>query len=176
MKYLEDYKELHKISTVFTGSSTGAFKYRIDSLVNTTGSETLLDYGCGKALHYKDLKFDLYWGVEVELYEPAIDEYSQLQDKVYDGVICVSVLEHIPEDELEENLTNIFNRARKFVLLGIDNYPSRNKKLKSGEGVHVTLHGEDWWSKKIAPFKREDLIVDVVVMNSREWRDYHEHY
>lgn len=167
MRYLEDYKKLHENPKAFTGGSTYAFREYIRELVDETESESILDFGCGKARHILVDRYDLYWGVDVDLYEPAIEEFSQLKSDTYDGVICMSVLEHIPEEDLDEALEDIFSRARKFVLLIIDNYPSRNNKLLDGRGVHITLHDENWWRDRISKFMREDLILEVFVFSDK---------
>tara|TARA_Y100000782_G_C9986464_1_gene182499 strand:- start:179 stop:532 length:354 start_codon:yes stop_codon:yes gene_type:complete len=79
-----------------------------------------------------------------ELYDPAITQFNKLPDGPFDGVISLDVLEHIPEKEIPQTLIDIFDRAKKFVFLGIDTSPAQ-AVLSNGENAHCTLKSLRWW-------------------------------
>ena len=58
------------------------------------------------------------------LYDPAIPEYEILPDGQFDGVISFDVLEHIPKQDLEWVITEIFSFSKKIVFLNIACYPA----------------------------------------------------
>lgn len=165
MKYRDDYIALHNKGTFFFGYSLLDSKHRIYKLIKDTKSETLLDYGSGKGWQYSKRKMDLYWGVEVDCYDPGYEPFSQLPNKTYDGVVCTEVMEHIPENEIDQALTEIFERANKFVFFTIARDLSNSdngKTLLDGSNLHVTIKSAQWWKEKIDTYtKKSDLVVVI---------------
>ena len=170
VKYLEDYRKFHENKDYFTGSATFEYKYDIDDLIKRTDSRTILDYGCGKAVQYKKQAFDLYWGVEVDCYDPALDEFAILPDKKYDGVICAYVMEHVPESEVDQVFNDIFTRAEKFAFIAIADHPS-GKKFDNGEHIHVTMKNYEWWKAVIDKHNTGNIEVDLRVTYKSERSD-----
>jgi hypothetical protein len=162
VKYLKDYVKFHENGDYFTGSATLQYKYDIDELIKKTDSLTVLDYGCGKAVQYKKFAFDLYWGVEIDCYDPAVDEFSALPDRKYDGVLCIYVMEHVPESEVDQVFSDIFARAEKFAFIAIADHPS-GKKFDSGEHIHVTMRNYDWWKTAVDRHNTKNIEVDLRV-------------
>lgn len=147
-KHVDMYKQMHERTKIFSGRKTAIHSYKINSLIGKTGSKTLLDYGCGKGRQYSERELDKHWGVDVACYDPGVPEFSVLPDGKFDGVICVDVLEHVPEYAIEEVLENIFNKADKFIFMNVALFPSK-KGLPNGENCHVTLKPTEWWLEKI---------------------------
>lgn len=155
-KYVQEYKKLH-YDTSFKkrgwiygygdGKATANNIKHIKNLVEKYNAKSILDYGCGKAIHHieKNLYADI--GIHaVELYDPAILEFSQLTNNVLDGVVCVDVLEHVPEQNLEYVLKTIAARAKHFIFFTISCNPSRDI-LSTGENAHITQKNPEWWLK-----------------------------
>jgi hypothetical protein len=164
MKYKVDYTHLHETGNFFYGYSLLPSKERIYQIIKDTNSETVLDYGSGKGMQYSKRKVDLYWGVEVDCYDPGYKPFSVLPDKTYDGVICTEVMEHIPEDEVDQALREIFDRARKFVFFTISLNLSNvdgGKTLLDGTNLHVTIKTEDWWNEKIRHHNKNNIAVQT---------------
>lgn len=159
MKYLDEYKRLHD-SGVFAGYSLLHFADNIYNMIKDTGSYTVLDYGSGKGYQYSKKKIDLYWGVEVDCYDPGYEPFNVLPDKVYDGVVCTEVLEHVPEDEIDNAMQQIFARATKFVFLSIS-LGVASKRFSTGEQIHVTLKTADWWKDVIDRHNVRDVPISV---------------
>lgn len=141
MKYLEQYKQLHKLGK-FGGGSLKKHLPNIERLLKDTKSKSVLDYGCGKAKHHPK-----GWVG----YDPAVKDKDILPGGTFDAVICTDVLEHVPEEELNETLNNIFSKAEKLVYLSISTKPAK-KNLPNGENCHVTVKDKDWWWEQIGPF------------------------
>lgn len=160
MRYEEEYKRLHT-SGVFAGYSLLHFADNIYNMIKDTGSYTVLDYGSGKGYQYSKKKIDLYWGVEVDCYDPGYEPFNTLPNKMYDGVVCTEVMEHIPEDEIDNAMYNIFARANKFVFLSVSLVPAA-KTFTNGDNVHVTLKTKEWWNEKIDRHNTKGVPVNVV--------------
>ena len=170
-RYLsEQYRQLHSegdprigVAThqMFSGHSLFNWVERIRSLIKSTQSTTLLDYGSGKGQQYDPLDppsrarlggadsvLD-YWGVdEVRCYDPNYEPYSKLPAERFDGVICTDVLEHCPEEDVGWILGEIFGYARRFVFAVVACYPA-NKRLPDGSNAHCTIQPTEWWRAQV---------------------------
>jgi hypothetical protein len=163
-KYVEQYQKLHQ-ETDYTKPNTYEIHVEhIKELVEKTKSLTLLDFGCGKASHYIRDKEHLKWGgIMPHLYDPAIKEYSYLPDKCFDGVICIDVLEHIPEILVEKTLKKIYSHARKFVYFVICTRQAL-WHLPNGENAHTTIKPGQWWYERINEVSNKD--VNTVILTN----------
>jgi hypothetical protein len=149
VKLLKQYREMHEKGS-FNGRSLKKHVPEIGRLIKETDSKTILDYGSGKGVCHKDRT--KVWGVEITQYDPAVKGIDVLPNHMFDAVICTDVLEHVPEDELDETLKNIFCRAEKLVYLSISTKPA-NKTLPNGLNAHVTVKPPEWWIEKVSAFK-----------------------
>lgn len=141
------YRQLHRDPEVFRGLSVLAHAGDIRKLIVETGAETLLDYGCGKGAQYRPpYQVQSWWGVTPTLFDPGVPEYSKrpADEKVFDGVICSDVLEHIPRRKLTIVLDDIFDFAGKFIFLTA--CPRKaNRLLPNGMNCHLTVESAEWW-------------------------------
>ena len=145
--YVDQYKQYHNIRKSYGDSYRHQHKI-ICGLVKQTESKTLLDYGCGKGKQYTEKNLHKAWGFMPDLYDPAIEEFSALPDKMYEGIYSTDVMEHIPEEVLPEVFEYIFTHSSKFVFLGISSSLAR-AILPNGENAHCTVETLDWWEEKI---------------------------
>lgn len=144
---------------MFDGRSLSVHVVTIRSLLKRFGARTLLDYGAGKAKHYESTVFGLpdgskvtglrkLWRLdEVTLYDPGHAPYAAYPTGTYDAVICTDVLEHIPEQDLDWVIGDLFGFARSFLYAGVAIYPA-GKILPDGSNAHVTLKPVEWWIDK----------------------------
>lgn len=146
MKLLDQYQLLHK-KGLFRGGSLYKHRPEIEKLLKETDCKTLLDYGSGKGQLHQEQPFN----VKFTLYDPAVKGINVLPSGKFDAVICTDVLEHIPAEELDESLENIFSRAEKLVYLSISTKPA-NKILPNGLNAHVTVKPKTWWLEKLANY------------------------
>ncbi|MDA9975453.1 hypothetical protein N9F34_01295 [Alphaproteobacteria bacterium] len=146
---------------MFTGMPRQEMINRLLGQVQRSGARTLLDYGSGKGVQWK-LAYNAaslglpgeghlknYLGLDVvHCYDPGYRPFSMPLPMKYDGVICLDVLEHCPESDLDWILDHIFGYANYFVLANIACYPSK-KILPNGENAHYTIQSASWWEDKI---------------------------
>lgn len=153
-RYLDQYKQMHESDeNVFVGKSTFKHNKEIREIITKTNSTLLLDYGCGKGRQYTVHKLHENWGVaQPVLYDPAYEPFSKAPEGInFHGVICTDVLEHIPEEALDEVLGDIFSYANRFVFLNVSTRPA-GRLLPNGENAHCTVKPHKWWKELIAPF------------------------
>ena len=153
---------MHEDPTVFQGISTKLHAETISSLIAKFEAKSLLDYGCGKGHQYKkdNLHIKYFNGVMPALYDIGVPEFDELPTGKFDGVISTDVLEHIPESQLDEVLKEIYNKATKFVYLGICDKLAI-KTLPNGENAHCTVHPIEWWMDKIYPFAKVYTVINT---------------
>ena len=149
MKLLQDYKDLHE-KKCFAGNSIVNYVPQIKQLFWSYRPKSMLDYGCGRASPYYGDEMlpmvdKLGYEMELSLYDPAVEAYSIKPIDPVGAIICCDVLEHIPEDELDEILSHIYSLARVFVFFAIALVPDGNRKLLDGSDVHVTLKTKEAW-------------------------------
>lgn len=167
-KYLENlamYKQMHLEGeksmnllpeNTFDGKSLFPQLDKIKQLCLLTHSKTLLDYGSGKGLLWReDTKLEFpdgkvltsqeFLNIDVvTCYDPAYAPFSIYPDMHYDGVICTDVLEHISEADIDWFIGELFNLSEKFVFANIACYPAM-KTLPNGENAHCTIKEAQWW-------------------------------
>jgi len=129
----------------------------IRDMIARTGSQSLLDYGCGKGEAYQLKDIELidgemvpslqdYWKLEnIHCYDPGYEPFSQLPTAQFDGVICIDVLEHITEPDLGWVIDELFSHARRFVFATVACYPAK-KHLPNGQNAHCTVRPPPWWT------------------------------
>lgn len=140
----------------FPGKKLGPQIGRIKRLVERTGAQTVLDYGCGKGQQYEPHALQResgaslpsvidYWSIdEVVCYDPCYAPYSELPRGRFDGVICTDVLEHCPEDDVNWIVEELFSFASRFVFANVACYAAL-KCLPNGENAHCTVKPVEWW-------------------------------
>jgi hypothetical protein len=171
---LKQYQQLHAEGDpargiapekFYPGNSLPAHAPAIKRLVQSTQSTSILDYGCGKGLQYQwtDLKLKdgtiaptlkSYWGVDdIRCYDPAVPKFMALPTQKYDGVISTDVLEHVPTDDVDWILQEIFGFANKFVFLNIACHKAK-ARLPDGRNAHTNAHPPSWWRPKLETVAR----------------------
>lgn len=144
------YRQMHRSHRGhFWGRSIRHHLDEIAALVIENGTETLLDYGCGKGHQYNLKQVHMQWGgIMPSLYDPAVAGIDKKPIGRFDGVICTDVLEHVPEDELDEVIADLVGYAKVWCFASIYCEPAR-KSLPNGRNVHVTIKPPEWWKTKL---------------------------
>ena len=133
--------QFQKDNKSWAGFDVVKYQRKIKDLVDHYGAKTILDYGCGKGLQYKEKlpyagednlqTFDEYLGVEVFKYDPCVKGLRRKPGKQrkFDGVICTQVLNSIPDDDLPWVRNVLENHAVKFCFVGLNfQRPAKEKK------------------------------------------------
>ena len=133
--YLESVQqgtEFQKNNKSWAGYDVVKYQTKIKDLVDRYRATTILDYGCGKGLQYKEplpyasednwQTFDEYLGVTVYKYDPCVPEHSTLPPvgTKFDGVICTQVLNSIPDDDMPWVHDLLEGYASKFCFVGLN--------------------------------------------------------
>ena len=170
---IEKYKLFHKNginkgninkpgSTTFLGYSLSKWIFKIQDIININQCNSLIDFGCGKGLLYKN-KFKIdgneyknlsdFWNIKnIYLYDPGIEEFSTYPKKKFDGLICTDVIEHIPEEDVINFINVLFKLSNKFIFVVIATVPA-SKYFDDGNNIHLCLKSKDNWEKIFLDFK-----------------------
>lgn len=143
-----------------TGRTVGTWAGEIKGILKKNNCRSILDYGCGDALAYKE--DGLRWPVPIiHFYDPAHPDYCKRPMGPYDCVICCDVAEHVPEDEVDEFLEDVFSQAEKVVFITVCCREAK-RWLADGINAHVTIKPFDWWLDKIMAHAESEGVQCVV--------------
>lgn len=109
--------------------------------------ESLIDFGCGQSTLVDNLNIPSL--KRADRYDPAIPRYAMPPAGVYDVLVNVDVLEHVPEPQLEPLLKQMRSLCRD-ALIVIDTVPA-TQILPNGENAHCTIRPASWWQAKLQP-------------------------
>lgn len=159
-EYLEQHKLMHK-SGFFGGQTCLSYAEPLQRLVKQRNPTSLLDYGCGKGDQYFVNRLHERLNCPMPtLYDPCYDPFKQKPEGSFSGVICTDVLEHVPEDDIEDVVREIFSFATDFVFIGVSVRPAA-KILPNGENCHATIRPIDWWVNKILKLKPNNIKIFI---------------
>ena len=131
------------------GTASLQFGKVVSALVEQTGAQTLLDYGCGSM---QNLKKVLDCDVMYLGYDPAVPEFSAKVPS--DLVVCIDVLEHIEPGLLENVLDALQSLTKGWAFMTVHTGPAR-KTLSDGRNAHLIQEPPQWWLPKF--FSRWDV-------------------
>jgi hypothetical protein len=94
----------------------------------------------------------------VARFEPAVTELAQRPEGIFDVVMSLDVLEHIPEEELDAVLSEMAALGRHQIHI-IDIKPAK-AVLADGRNAHVSLHSGDWWEERMRRFMPSIQMVE----------------
>ncbi len=162
------YQEHHESASqknwdkdVYPGKSLWPHLGFMRALTRKYSAQTVMDYGAGKGLQYKNLRVkeagknkihssvENYWDASVTCYDPGNVAFQKFPEGTFDGVVSTDVLEHCPKDDLAWIIEEMFQKAEKFVFANIACYPAKTI-LSTGENAHITIENPDWWTALIA--------------------------
>lgn len=201
IEYMEMYREMHlngdksrshSPEKTFNGRSLKYHLRDIRELISNCSAKSILDYGSGKGMVYKAKNFITrdghtykgglaeFWGVdEIVLYDPAYEPHNKLPEKTFNGVVCTDVVEHIPEEDLEWTVDELFGFANRFLFVSAAGFAAASK-LPNGENAHCTLRPSEWWNNLFArvgahhPTVRWHLIYEYFAPNANGvWERQH---
>jgi hypothetical protein len=140
---IEYYAQTHR-SRIYGTSSVKSLRFlRPEIAVLHPGS--ILDFGCGQSIFLDCLELD--YDVKLHRYDPAIPAYDTLHEDKVDLLVCIDVLEHIEESELDKTLRVIRSACRD--ALFIMDTREASHMLPDGRNAHVSLHTHDWWYERL---------------------------
>ena len=142
---------------------------RISFFTKFCGARRLLDYGAGKGHQYDlnrtdvDLR-EVYGVTEITCYDPGHQPYSSLPDGSFDGVICLDVMEHCPEEDLPWIISEIIGYAERFAYFTVACFKAE-KKLPNGENAHCTVRPPAWWKAifEDVAARNPDVMIEAIL-------------
>ncbi|MEW4531403.1 MAG: hypothetical protein ACF8PG_10405 [Maioricimonas sp. JB045] len=142
-EFIRQYRVLHQ---------TGAYGWSSEKLIARILPEVLelrphsiLDYGCGQSRLVDMLQYDD--DVQVFRYDPAIPGIDTLPVQQADLVINTDVMEHVPEEDVDDVLDEI-SRISDRAIFNIATAPARCI-LPNGQNAHCTVRPADWWQARL---------------------------
>ena len=182
-KNLNYYKDMHKngyrlidgrkrdAKNAYDGKSTLAFAPIIKKIITYEYINNMIDYGWGKGNFYRN-DFNLgnkkmpalskFWNIDIKLYDPCYEKYSKFsKDETFDLTICIDVLEHIPEADIEWILERFLKISKKFIFINVACYEAI-ALLPDGKNAHINIQKPNWWSNKIENLLGNQKEVKVI--------------
>lgn len=127
------------------GTASLQFGAIVSTIVNKTGAQTLLDYGCGSM---RNLAKVLDCNVAYQGYDPATEFTAK---EPADLVCCIDVLEHIEPELLDNVLTDLQSLSKHYAFLTVHTGPAV-KTLSDGRNAHLIQQPAEWWFPLLSRF------------------------
>lgn len=149
---VSQYAQLHK--TKRYGHTANSYMSHVRACIVDLRATRVLEYGCGQSKLGELLGAP---GLEWMRYDPAISEFSALPQGPVDLVVCTDVMEHIPEEDVEDVLRHIGTLCRNVFF----NIATRRAKtiLPDGQNAHCTVWTVERWMEVL---RKEFTDVSVV--------------
>ena len=151
---IEYYKSLH--SSKSYGRSAHNFLMHIQACVTELQPARIVEYGCGQSQLIEQLQ---YAEAEYIRYDPAVPAYDTLSVDSADFVVNTDVLEHVPEESLDDVLQDIARLSSK-VFFNICTRPA-SEILPDGRNAHVSLMPAEQWLTLIKGYFPDARLVFV---------------
>ena len=199
-KYIENinfYKKMHlegydlidgrrrEAINAYDGKSTLVYAKLIKQIIKKNNIKDMLDYGCGKGFYYDnpvnshELKIKSlrdYWNIGINLYDPCFKKNSVLDNnRRFDLVICIDVLEHIPSEDIDWVLEKIISKVKKFAFINIACHPAI-ALLPNKENAHININPPEWWHKKILKIKKKRDDIKIICICSIKENNQHKYF
>lgn len=133
----------------------------VHELLADTGSQTVLDYGCGKGFLGEALRA---YGIHCIEYDPAIPGKTAAAPA--DLVVCTDVMEHVEPAKLSEVITHLGEVTRVALFVAISTRPA-GKRLGDGRNAHLIIEPGSWWRGRFE--KNRFRIKRVWTTPEQEW-------
>ena len=182
-KNISYYKDMHKngydlingrkrdSKDAYDGKSTVTFAQIIKEIIKNENIKNMIDYGCGKGKFYNN-GFNLgnklvpplrkFWNIDIKLYDPCYEKYSKFEkDQTFDLTICIDVLEHIPESDIEWILDRFFKISKKFIFINVACYEAI-ALLPNGENAHINIQKPIWWLNRFEKLLKDHKEIKVI--------------
>ncbi len=136
-------KIMHLKSSVFKGYSLRPNIDALNKIIKKDNVNSLLDYGCGKALEYTPNPYENK-NLDIYLFDPYYSKFSKPPTKKYDLTICTDVMEHIEKKNLVDVINKISYFTSKSVFFSISTVKAK-KTLPDGSNAHINIMEPQKW-------------------------------
>jgi hypothetical protein len=118
----------------------------VASLIRETGTQTVLAY----AANPRALRQAHGWDTAKVT---CVDDITAPIEGEFDGVLCIDLLGHVPDDDVPWVLDQLFAHARRFVYVGGPSAPLRQRS-RHARATLVTPQSAHWWREQLAAADR----------------------
>tara|TARA_Y100000114_G_C11735700_1_gene316020 strand:+ start:356 stop:928 length:573 start_codon:yes stop_codon:yes gene_type:complete len=143
LELIEQYKNLHRQKSDYGSGGDVFHAQELEAILEP--SAKILDFGCGKGDMVQHLKSK---GFDCKGYDPAIEKFQQFPDGDFDAVICLDVMEHIREEDIDSVFDQIKSTKAKYIVLNICHVSAINV-LPDGRNCHETVKPMLWWQDRM---------------------------
>ena len=151
---VQQYSQLHQ--TKRYGHTANSYLPHVRACMVDARPNRVLEYGCGRSQLGEFLKAP---GLTWLRYDPALPEFAALPAGPVDFVVCTDVMEHIPEEDVEDVLRHIASLSSK-VFFNIATRPAKNI-LPNGRNAHYTVWPTERWVELLKKYFPEAEAVHV---------------
>ena len=166
-------KEFQHSTKVWNGYATVDYAFEIKKYVIKHNSKSLLDYGCGKALHYSvprnyeniESTFDRYIGIyNVFKYDPCVDAFSIIpnDDQIFDATISIQALGYIPDQDIPWVIEFLMRHTKDFCFIGMVDplKPIKQRKadILNPEAFKI-IRTKEWYQEQFKNWSGSELIL-----------------
>jgi hypothetical protein len=141
---IAQYREIHRRER-YGDTSIKNLPYLLP-LVDELKPCSIIDFGCGQSKLLDELV--RVSGARGTRYDPAIPAFSAKPAGHFDLLINIDVLEHVPEEGLDQIIAEMAALADHAIIV-VDTGPAV-KLLPDGRNAHVSQHDRDWWARRLA--------------------------
>ncbi len=182
------YNEIHKYDFIYgnvpsygqTDINEPRFKIALNLARSITGCRSVFDAGVGSGGFYFNAKNDFnVFGIEPS--KVAIEKYLKFEKNIRrrfiqdikndyppeacDLVVCLEVLEHIPDSDIPIVYENLLHIGRKYFIFSI----ASHEDVIEGHDLHVNLKGYEEWENQLRQYFN---IIKVFPIHSDRSRVY----
>ena len=140
----------------------------INKLIEKYSCNSLLDYGCGKAMLYSQKKIFNSSVKKIFRYDPYYLRFIKKPSCQYDITICTDVMEHIKKKDSNNVIKKISDYTNKVIFYSISTQVAK-KNLYDGTNAHVNLIKKNEWIKKIKKFSKN---INIYIRFNNEIKVY----
>lgn len=134
---------------------TSFFRRIAETIVERISPRSVLDAGCAFGLLVEQLRLlgvDA-WGIDISEYAIAqapevvrsyvrVASVTEPLDRRYDLIVCIEVLEHVPQPDAEAAIANLTAHT--------DNVLFSSSPLDFKEATHINVHPIEYWAELFA--------------------------
>lgn len=150
------------------------FKNLLKKIFFENGIREILDYGSGKGDWKRKINdtdtFQSFLGLDkIHRFEPALGLNNIKKSQC---VLCFDVLEHVFISDIPYVLYELFNNAKKLVVINVACYRA-SALLPNKENAHITVRPPLWWKGSIDTVASNFPSIKYSLITSIEYKKAH---
>lgn len=170
-EYIEKNKSLADLN-VFSGKALLTWQKHVcwSTLITHYAPTKWIDYGCGPAYSYMPVKGRQMYELAKQtqshfiLYDPCHERFANFPNvESVPGIMCVDVIEHIPETDVYATLDYLFSVCSQWMYLFISTKRSARPFEDMSDNTHCTLKTRNEWIDIVNRYARAHPHIAVIL-------------